>query len=67
MTDMTAYYRAYYLEHREHLIELAKMWKRNNRDRINANNRRRYRIDPAYRERKIEEQRVLRERRKADV
>ena len=50
MTD-AAYFREYYIEHRDKLLERAKRWSKNNRLRINANKRYRYRVDDEYRER----------------
>lgn len=54
MTNSTEYSRAYYLAHRESMLERAKKWSRDHRDRINANKRYRYRTDAEYRARDLE-------------
>lgn len=48
------YCRAYYYEHRESLLERAKKWAKENRTRINANRRYRYRVDAEYRRTEID-------------
>lgn len=44
------YHREYYLAHREELLARASAWSRENRKRVNANRRYRYRHDENYRQ-----------------
>lgn len=65
MNERKDYHHKYYLAHREHILGMTNQWAKDNRERINANQRYRYRTDPDYRAVMVERQRNYRVRKAA--